>query len=235
MEQAPDIEGLTIEVSRNGWVVHSDRTGPALVDALDRLAAAVSRGGGGRIELWIDGADDRSDAAPRQAGFTPYRDLLQMRCRLPASPTDLAVRSFDEADADAFLRVNNRAFHWHPEQGGMTMAGLRARQTEPWYDPDGFLLHEIDGELAGFCWTKIHRNTDPPLGEIYAIAVDPSFHGRGLGRPLTLAGLAWLHRQGLADGLLYVESDNHAAVHVYETIGFWVHQVNRAYERTVDP
>lgn len=186
--------------------------------------------------LWVEHADDHLTSIATAAGMRHWRDLLQMRCPLPAAPSDLPVRPFTDADAEDFLSVNNRAFHWHPEQGGMTIEGLRARQAEPWYDPEGFLLHERDGRLAGFCWTKVHpadeERGDPAMGEIYAIAVDPDFHGQGIGGPLTLAGLAWLARQGLRVGMLYVESDNHPAVHTYERIGFTVHHVDRAF--TID-
>lgn len=217
----------------NGWVIESTLRGPELSEALGRVVAEIAKHGGGRAQLWIEDAGPDDDQDAEAIAFTAYRDLLQMRCSLPAAATDITVRAFEPDDAEAFLRVNNRAFHWHPEQGGMTLDGLAERQAEPWYDPAGFLLHEVDGELAGFCWTKIHADEDPPLGEIYAIAVDPDFHGRGLGLPLTLAGLAWLHGQGLAHGVLYVESDNAPAVRVYERIGFVVHQINRAYERDI--
>ena len=70
---------------------------------------------------------------------------------------------------------------------------------------------------------------DPPLGEIYVIAVDPAFHGQGLGKALTLSGLAWLSAHGMAHGMLYVEHDNVAAVRTYERIGFHVHHTDRAY------
>ncbi|MEZ5167195.1 MAG: hypothetical protein R2695_12180 [Acidimicrobiales bacterium] len=53
------------------------------------------------------------------------------------------------------------------------------------------LLDDPSGGLVGFCWTKIHRDTVPALGEIYVIAIDPDHHGRGLGKPMTLAGLEW--------------------------------------------
>ena len=213
---------------------------PAAV--LADAVAAARRQGGGRLELWIEQVDDALDAAATDAGFEQWRDLFQMRCPLPVPgerAVELAVRSFTPADADEFLRVNNRAFSWHPEQGNMTLDGLHERMAEPWFDADGFLLHVRDGHLAGFCWTKVHAADpvlgDPAMGEIYAIAIDPDFHGQGLGGPMTLAGLDWLARQGLDVGMLYVESDNQPAVRTYERLGFRVHHIDRAYVSTVAP
>ncbi|MCE2511541.1 MAG: mycothiol synthase [Acidimicrobiia bacterium] len=210
-------------------VVHEDRgadgaeaiLAEAVAELDDRTAA----------QLWIREVAPGDDAAARRFGFEPYRDLWQLRCELPSEPSGLRTRAFRLDDLDEFVSVNNRAFHWHPEQGGLTAAGMRDRMAEPWFDADGFRLHHREGRLAGFCWTKVHADHDPPLGEIYVIAVDPDFAGRGLGGPMTLAGLEWLAARGLTVGMLYVESDNHPANVVYERIGFEHHHTDRAYCR----
>lgn len=205
-----------------------------LRDQLATATGAVRAGGGGTCTLWIGHVEPGDDEVAARWGFAPYRDLWQLRAPLPAPPGDLAVRPFEPADAEAVLAVNRRAFAWHPEQGGMTAEDLRRRQAESWYDPAGFLLHEQQGRLAGFCWTKLHPGGEAPpediaMGEIYVICVDPDFQGRGIGGPLTLAGLGYLHSRGPTTAMLYVESDNDAANAVYRSLGFRRHHTNRAY------
>lgn len=204
----------------------------AVADQIQATIAAAETGDS--IQLWIERAADHDDAFAAELGFRPYRDLWRMQRPLPTDHSAIATRSFiPGADDDAFLRVNNRAFHWHPEQGGMTSIDLADRMAEDWFDPEGFRLHEREGRLAGFCWTKVHPQETPPAGEIYAIAVDPDFHGQGLGKPMTLAGLDYLADQGLTVGFLYVESDNDPAVATYRSLGFDHHSTNRAYRLTV--
>ena len=228
-----------------GFVVHPDARGDSQVALalLERAAEHVAGKGGGQIVLWIFEPDESDDAAAAQAGFRRQRDLLQMRVALPlgetaAWPPGVEVRPFVPGEDDAaWLAVNNGAFAGHPEQGGWTASTLARRLAEPWFDPKGFLL-AFDGDgLAGFCWTKIHpaSDTDPELGEIFVIGVDPSRAGKGLGRALVVAGLASLAERGIRTGMLFVDGENEAAVRLYESLGFTTHRRDRAYEREVAP
>ncbi len=204
----------------------------------DLLAAAlgeVRHAGGGTVHWWVFEPTAVHDDLARQVGLAPGRELLQMRRALPTGlEYDVVTRPFvPGVDDAAWVEVNNRAFAGHPEQGGWTVATLRSRQSEPWFDPLGFLLHERDGRLAGFCWTKVHRDHDPPLGEIYVIGIDPDFQGLGLGRQLTLAGLDSIAGRGIDVGMLYVDGANAPARSMYEQIGFTVHRADRAYTATL--
>ena len=75
--------------------------------------------------------------------------------------------------------------------------------------------------------------TNPGLGEVYVVGVDPAAQGRGIGATLTLVGLHHLaQRLSGADQptvMLYVEADNSAAVNTYQRLGFEVSNVDVAY------
>jgi mycothiol synthase len=215
---------------------HHRETGRDIGGDLVRAALdVVANEGGGHVHLWVPKPSPDDDRVAADAGMTPGRDLLQMRRPLPVDePYELETRAFVPGqDEDAWLHVNNRAFDWHPEQGGWTRDTILEREKQAWFDADGFLLHERDGRLAGFCWTKIHADHDPPLGEIYVIAVDPDFARQGLGRKLVLAGLDSLARRGLEIGMLYVDAANTTAVRLYESMGFDVDHIDRAYTADV--
>ena len=186
-------------------------------------------------------ATDDDERVATDAGLVLVREVLQLRRPLPADPPPpLAVRPFRSGeDDDAFLAVNNRAFRWHPDQSGWTAEDIRRAEAEPWFDPEGFLLHETrrpPGRVLLDQGPPGHRRR-PALGEIYVIAVDPDFTGLGLGRALTLAGLDHLAGRGLAVGMLHVEGTNVAARALYDHLGFELQGAHRwwAAEGTPPP
>ena len=194
--------------------------GRGLGGALGDLAVAEP----GPLTAWSHGDHPAAAALARRWGFARTRELWVMRrpaaVPLPAAepPAGVRIRDFGASDADAVLAVNAAAFAHHPEQGSLDAAGLAERMAEPWFDPAGLLLAvDDDGRLLGFHWTKQH---DASLGEVYVVGVSPDAQGRGRGRVLTVAGLQHLAARGVAEVLLYVESDNTPARRLYEDLGF---------------
>ncbi|THJ02381.1 mycothiol synthase [Nocardioides sp.] len=178
----------------------------------------------GKISAWSHGDHPAAARLADRLGFARERELWVMRrpSALPLPPVDpppgVLIRDYGDRDAAALLEVNGAAFAHHPEQGAMDQAGLAERMAEPWFDPAGLLLAVgDDGELLGFHWTKQH---DDATGEVYVIGISPAAQGHGLGRVLTLAGLHHLAARGVDQVLLYVESDNSAALRLYDGLGF---------------
>jgi len=230
-----------------------DMSGELVVDPARRrqgygatlLAGLLAGASGHGVRLWAHGDLPGAAALAEKSGFIRIRALLQLRMPLaaapaadPVFPAGVTVRTFRPgADEAAWLGVNHRAFAHHPEQGSWTMEDVRLREGEPWFDPNGFFLAERDGRLAGFHWTKVHQPdaaAGAPIGEVYVVGVDPGQQGGGLGKALTLAGLAHLRRLGLAEVMLYVDEDNTAAVKMYTGLGFELWSTDVMYRRAAD-
>jgi mycothiol synthase len=241
------LEGLAVlSPARDGSTVLHVVADPGTPGRRERIASAligravVGSPPGAPVHLWALEAQKADDQRARQHGFVPERDLLQMRVPLPLAgdvvqaTRPLVTRPFAPGhDESAWVDTNNRAFAGHPEQGGWTVEQLQERLAADWVDLDGFLVaDDPDGAgLIGSCWTKVHRDRSPVLGEIYVVSVDPRHHGHGWGRSLTVAGLEWLTRQGVPVGMLYTDATNEAAVALYRSLGFTVDHVDRSYRR----
>jgi mycothiol synthase len=210
------------------------------------LDATLAETAGERLQLWAHGDHPSASALALTRGLRRHRTLFQMRRMLtapasgpPALPDPIPapvlapgvrLRAFRPGDDDeAWLALNAVAFARLPDQGGWTMDDLRARMSEPWFDPEGFLLAERvdDGTLLGFHWTKIHAGTagrrgarSRAMGEVYVLGTAPAAAGTGLGTALTAAGLAHLRGRGIDQVMLYVDEANPRAVALYARLGF---------------
>lgn len=226
--------------------------GAALLREIDRAVPSDV------VRIWAHGNLEAAQAFARSSGASAERTLWQLRRPLAAPlppmtlPEQLALRTFDAArDEQAWVQLNAAAFADHPEQGSWTVADLRDREREEWFDAGGFLIAETTapygdlqpGELAGFHWTKIHGPTtaelaaDPgaasgALGEVYVVGVSPRAQGGGLGKALTIAGLEHLRGKRIPTVLLYVDDDNAPAMALYRRLGFGEHAVDVQYRHS---
>jgi len=177
------------------------------------------------------------DAALAEQGFVVVRELAYMTVQLPIDspqrvPATRMLRSSDDSkDTESVLAINRAAFSEHREAASLDMAEFEDLLDQPGLGPEGFLVMEEDGELLGFCWTRVHTTGD---GEIFRIAVSPHVQGRGVGRALVIAGYNHLATEpGVTRGTLWVDLSNRAAVHLYRDLGMVDRLVNREFERAV--
>ncbi len=198
-----------------------------------------------RINLWAKPERSWHQALADSQQLTDYRQLFQMRCQLPLDVSPIATEPYRPGtDEKELIEVNNRAFANHPDQGTLDHAKVESLMSQEWFDPEGLRLYRDpdNNRLVGFCWTKIHdrqdhyiqgRYTQEPIGEIFVIGIDPSYHGQGFGKPMTASGLDWMANQGITTAMLYVEADNVPALSTYRKLGFETHRIDRAWTAVV--
>lgn len=207
-------------------------------------ASLLAELSGERYGVWAHGDLEPARRLADKLGLERVRDLWQMSRDVTAQdtfdvelPEGFAAHAFDGSDEQAaeWLAVNAAAFVDHPEQGRMTMADMRERMAEEWFDPAGLILvrDESTGDLAASHWTK--REPGSEVGEVYVVAVAPRYQGRGIAGPLTDLGLQYLAEQGVRRIELYVEGDNEPAKATYTRRGFTrsAHDVTYLHARPV--
>ncbi len=185
------------------------------------------------LEIWLLGGNQEAHHAAIDAGMSAYRELLELEIPLPlAQDASLAgakalsavtLRNFVIGqDEEPWLALNRRAFARDPDQGIWTRPTLNERMNFRWFDPEIFLIAEMNGKMVGTCWVQMHPDTDlrPQFGEIYVVGVDPDFQNQGLGRGLVTAGLDLITQKDCLTGGLFVDSINTSAVELYRKIGF---------------
>ena len=212
-------------------VVHPDHRKSGLGKELLSKSKEIC---GSKMRLWAHGDLSVAQKLAEENGLERIRTVIQMRkslADLHPQQHNFQIRTFlPGIDNEEWLALNNQLFKDHPEQGGWSIKDLQTRLAESWFDPAGFFVATENSKLTGFTWTKIHgghshehedqteQHDHDPIGEIYITAVATS--GTGLGKVLTQTALAYLKANGLTTAMLYVDSDNQAALNLYKSLGF---------------
>ena len=230
LDQTDLVAGPSVEL-----VVDPSYRGAGVEKALLSEATKIC---GKSLRLWVHGEQEDSHSLATSFNFEKIRTVMQMSKSLtdiqplPTIDNKIVIRSFlPGIDSDSWLKLNNKVFKDHPEQGGWQLSDLDHRFSEEWFDEKGFFIVEKNKQVIASTWTKVHgehshdhdgeaSHAHPAIGEIYITAVDPAYTGLGIGKALTITALNYLKYQGLRDAMLYVDFDNKTALHLYDSLGF---------------
>ncbi len=158
----------------------------------------------GARSVWAHGDLPAARALAASAGLEATRSLHLMGRALtgqdaedPVLPPGYTVRAFTPGrDEEAWVHLNAAAFAHHPEQGRMTVADLRERMDQAWFDPAGFLLVERDGRLVAFHWTKAEPGTGWAHGSGPNAVRSGTGWAHGSGPNAVRSGTGWAHGSG---------------------------------------
>jgi ribosomal protein S18 acetylase RimI-like enzyme len=175
-------------------------------------------------------------AAARAAGFveTDRRITLEQRLAGPGAPPSPAIRL---ATPEDIPRLRPIAAASHEETRFFADARFprdRARELyATWIErsvggfADAVLVWDDGGRPVGY----VTLHDEPGAVRIGLLAVDANERGRGIGRALVEAGLAWARERGADRASLVTQGRNAAARSLYAATGFstrecaiWLHR-----------
>ena len=114
-------------------------------------------------------------------------------------------------------RVATHREVWHPSR--VTMEAYRRLRDAPGYDPALDLVAVApEGGFGAYCICWLDRENR--IGQFEPVGTRPAYRGQGLGRAVMREGLRRLQVAGARRAVLITRFDNHAAVRLYESVGF---------------
>lgn len=146
------------------------------------------------------------------AGFAVHERLhLLVHDLADIPPVEHPTRRARAADRPVVLTIDHRAFaeFWRLDAEGLDQA-VDATPTAR------FRVAEPDGEPVAYSIIGRAQRR----GYLQRIGVDPSVHGRGIGRSLVADGLRWLRRHRAQTALVNTQLDNAPALALYRACGF---------------
>lgn len=200
-------------------VVHPEAEGEGTGTVLRRwVEARASERGTAVLRQFAYGANDGARRLLRAAGYAPAQHYFRLRADLSGvpPPTDVPLRAFEPADAEAVHRLIEDAFTEIEGHTPMTLEEWRRKGIEKaGHDAALWLVAEDEGIVGAALGERWEGGT----GYVAELAVAGRARGRGLGRALLLGLFDAFRRAGLEHAELSVHGRNRGALALYESVG----------------
>ena len=222
LTREPAIRRGALEI-QGGGTHQGGGAGDALLREVEKRARAA---GLAALHVDVPEADEARRTAFAERGWSHVRAHLHLR--RPASPPAAVSlqpgatlrQAENQADAAAVAALQNAAFAGSWGYAPNTPEEVAYRIFELPERADYVAMVEDAGskELIAYSWC--HRPTADRPGVVGMVGVAPDRQGQGFGRAVTGIGLNMLIGFGSPSVEITVDSENPAAIRVYESLGF---------------
>jgi mycothiol synthase len=251
-ERAGDMVGyvdVTVEVDIGrvvlSYLVHSEHRGEVV--AMKLIGRAISRARELEVKRVHVNVPEGSVGARQlftKLGFRFIRRFLELDLDLSevyvpnTDRIESRYRHLKRGDEDKLLHIQNRSFADTWGFNPNTVEEIVYRTGLPHCSPEDIILACDGDRVIGYCWTRIYVGgaelTINRKGRIYMLGVDPDYRGRGVGKEVLMAGLAYLRTKDVGIVELTVDGKNEAALALYGSAGFRVRTGSLWYERALE-
>ena len=176
-------------------------------------------------------------------GFQFIRRFYELRVKLVEIPlretaTGFPIRHLQPGEEDKLTQIQNRSFAGSWGYNPNTVEEISYEINSSTRSPADVVLAYDRDKVIGYCWTELTYEGEAATGEIkgriFMMGVDPDYRGRGIGKRVLLAGLAYLKSKGLRVTELTVDSENDVAYALYRSIGFEICDNSLWYQKALD-
>jgi len=151
-----------------------------------------------------------------------YWDMVWKGERLPEAeaPPGFTLRNFKTGDAQALAEIQNAAFIGSWGFCPNTVEQIEYRSSMSNTSHQGILFLYDQHNLAGYCWTCIAPSDGKNKGIIGMIGIAPDYRGKGVSKPVLVAGMDYLRSIHVDEIGLHVDGQNTPAIRLYTSVGF---------------
>lgn len=226
-------------------VVHPDYRRRGLATALSPYALGRAARLGAQV-AHVSVAQDNGAARSllHKLGFSFIRRHVELRLQISkARLTDsrrvaTLCRHLEYGEEDKLTHIQNQCFAGTWGFNPNNVAEIMYRLNMSNCSPKDVIFVSQEGKDVGYCWTTVVMREEAipgsGKGRIQMLGVAPEYRGRGLGKLLVLAGLSYLNGRGVEVVELTVDSENRAALAIYESLGFKTSSTTFWYEKKLD-
>jgi ribosomal protein S18 acetylase RimI-like enzyme len=196
-------------------------------DAVDQVRSFyVTRGIIPRFQMTRASQPEGLDESLGALGF-----VVELKVLIQVTSIDSAVATESDIPVEVHAAPSAEWFRAYADAGRLDEFSLRIRQEIMERVPavKGFASAQIDGRIVGIGFGV----QDGDWVGLFAIVTHTKYRRRGIATAVSYALTKWGQQQGATHAYLQVEEDNHAALKLYNRLGFKNH--HRYWYRMLNP